>query len=180
MPEVADLADLLTGPDHARRSTSTACMWAYQVVSRPAPVLTWTSQGPAQDWSVSMTTVPSVAARTGVPQASGEVGAGVAARPVAAAVAEVVLVREPGCPASGITTVPVGHVRHSHELVGRHRPRSPATRPGHGLPSRPALEQTLSERLVVGIRIRVRRALDGLRGPVTGIVCQPGTSPGAS
>ena len=46
-----------------------ACMWAYQVASRPSPVLTLTSHGPDQDWSVSICTTPSCAARTGVPQA---------------------------------------------------------------------------------------------------------------
>src|SRR5215217_7642436 len=49
-------------------ATSTFCMWAYQVVSDRGPVLTLTSQGPAQLWLVSMVTVPPCEASTGVPQ----------------------------------------------------------------------------------------------------------------
>ena len=45
-------------------------MCAYQVVSWPMPVLTCTSHRPAHDWSVRTTTVPDVAASTGVPQAT--------------------------------------------------------------------------------------------------------------
>ena len=45
-------------------------MCAYQVVSRPTPVLTCTSQRPAHAWSVRTTTVPAVAASTGVPHAT--------------------------------------------------------------------------------------------------------------
>src|SRR4051812_46349980 len=45
-------------------------MCAYQVVNRLVPVETCTSRGPAQAWSVRTTTVPAVAASTGVPQAT--------------------------------------------------------------------------------------------------------------
>ena len=42
-------------------------MWAYQVATESGPVTTLTSHVPAQAWLVSISTVPLVAARTGVP-----------------------------------------------------------------------------------------------------------------
>ena len=63
----AHLAELLPGPDRLPALTSSFCMWAYQVATESGPVTTLTSHVPAHAWSVSISTVPLVAARTGVP-----------------------------------------------------------------------------------------------------------------
>ena len=68
VPQVTDLPIWSPAVTWSPARTVTARIWAYQVVSCPIPVLTSTSQRPAQDWSVRITTCPAVAASTGVPQ----------------------------------------------------------------------------------------------------------------